>query len=122
VDDARRVHLGQPLAGLEADLAGLVEGEPTARGDHRGEIAALQVLHHDERDPVGVPRLAGHAPHVADARDVLALHLRRDLGLAQEPLDDLRVAHRLRSRNLMATCWSSSTCVAATTTPMPLRR
>ena len=62
--------------------------------NHAREIAALEVLHHHVR------RAGLERADVDDARDVLALDLRRGARLAGEARDDLGVRRGLRQEEL----------------------
>ena len=68
--DAGRVRFGHGVGGLKQEVHRVFDGKRAALQD-RGEVGALQKLHHDVRGPVFEPA------HVGDARDVLALDLHR---------------------------------------------
>ena len=52
VDDAERVRLGDRLAGLEHEVDRLLDGQRAALLEPRGEVPALEVLHHHVRRAV----------------------------------------------------------------------
>ena len=77
------------------------------------EVLAVEVLHDDERSPVG------QVTDVEDPGDVLALDPGRSARLTGEARDDLLVDERLGRKNLSATASPRSRWVAETTKPMP---
>ena len=94
MNDAHGMSLGQRLARLEQVLHGDLGGEGSVLGQHRVEVAPVEVLHHQ------VGGAVGHRPHVAHPRHVLAAEARRGAPLAEEASDELRVLQRLRPEEL----------------------
>lgn len=93
MDDALRVRLGERFGCLQNAIDRERERERPA-GDDRPEVAALEEVHHDVRQPVR--RLA----RVEDADDVLGSELHRDLRLADEALVDLSLLRQVRMEEL----------------------
>lgn len=94
MDDPERVRLADRLAGLEHELDRLLDGERAPLLEPRGQIAAVEVLHHHVR------RAALELADVADARDVLALDLHRRPRLALEAPHRLGVGEHLGQEKL----------------------
>ncbi len=82
VDDAGAVAVLERVEHAGDDLDRALRGEPGLLAQQFAQRPALDVLHHDERDPVAVDDvLAG----VVDGDDVAVVERRRGLGLAPEP-------------------------------------
>jgi hypothetical protein len=94
VDDLRSVGDGQRLRELAHDLSNGAGREAAAPLEMGGEIAPLELLHHDEGD--SVVRDAA----LEDLDDVRAVHLRRDGRLARETLRSPGIPEQLRSYEL----------------------
>jgi hypothetical protein len=94
VDDLRGVGHGKRLRELADDLSNGVGREAAALLEMGGEIAPLELLHHDERDSVG------RGAALEDLDDVRAVHLRCDGRLARETLRSPRLPEQLRSYEL----------------------
>ena len=95
MDDPGGVHLGQRLAGLERDLARLVDRQGPLAIDQLAEVGPLEVLHHDVRNAAFFERA-----YIVHPSHVLAPDLRGDLRFAKEPLDGHLVAHGLGQEEL----------------------
>jgi hypothetical protein len=94
MDDPGSVCLGDRLAGLHDPPDGDFDGQGAALVEDVRQVVSLEKLH----DHVGRPRFEG--PDIEDLRRVLAAKLHGGAGLAQEALDCLVVAERLRPNEL----------------------
>jgi hypothetical protein len=94
VDDTFRVRARQRLARLEGIFERDLRRQAPFFGEHAGEIAPLEPLHHDE----------GHAVRqradVEDAGHVLALDPHGESGLAREARDEIVVGRELGAQEL----------------------
>ena len=84
--DPERVRLGDRLAGLHDELDGLFDGERSAGAQPGGEVASVEMLHHEVRRPVVAAGDVEHAGHVLtldlDGRARLAFEASQRLGVA----------------------------------------
>src|SRR4029078_12973527 len=83
-----------PFAGLEHIAYGFVDWERPLLGQHRLEVLALQVLHHQE----GLALVA--VIDVEDADRVLATQFRRGSRFSREALYEVAAVRRLRAKQL----------------------
>jgi len=93
VDDAVRVDLGHPLAGLEDVEHRLLQAD-AAHADHAREVAPLEQLHHDEREAL-LARADVEHPGAVLTADAL-----RGARLQAEARDRLRVVAVVRVEHL----------------------
>ena len=90
MDEPDGVRVRERLERLQEVVDDVGERQRPLDGEQLLEVAALEVLHDEER------RAGRGRAGVHDARDVLALDARRGLGLAREALDDQLRASRRR--------------------------
>jgi hypothetical protein len=88
------VDLRERLARVQHVADGILDAQRSLAPHDVLEVVALEVLHHDERRPVG--QLA----EVDHARDVLALDPHGGARLAPEPFDDLGTLRGLAQQEL----------------------
>jgi len=94
--DAERVRARERLARLKNQIDRIGDGNGAALIDSRGEISALEKLHHDVRQFSGGRFVRAD---VEDACDVLAADFHGGSALAQKSRDDVGIARAARMQH-----------------------